>query len=284
MIFFKTRLVLFCEGEGGDGKGGGSNGSQGGGGGDKTPTSIKVGEKTYTIEQIQALETSAGAAAKLVQKAQQYDLDVDSFVSHSEQALGITADLLKQGVIKPDGTIDLSKAQGGGASKDPPGGLFNQGGGRDPDPSSMQTVEAIVSKAMEKIGERLETVERGQSKLFEDRVRSKLKTDHPEFTDDDISYILTESRARRKPLLEVAKSRAGMMGEREKQIREDERGKLAKEYGLDYEELNKQKTLDPDQGAATFTQGKRLSFKKGEGTVTPRDATLAWLKAKGIGG
>jgi hypothetical protein len=272
MFIFRKRKVLFCkDGDGGDG-------NNGGGGGGGTPTEFKVGDKVYTTEQIQALEGAAAVGQKILTKAQQYDLDPDAFLSHSEGALSIVADLSSKGIVKADGTIVLPEPI---EPKDKGTPFFKQSGG-EPD-AATQALQSI-QQTMNKFGERLETMEKGQSKLFEERVRANIKQRYPGLTDDDVSFILTESTARRKPLLEVAEHRAGMMTDREKQIRDDERKKLAEKYGLDYEQLNEQKTLDPTQGAAVFTQGKKLSFKKGKDTVSPREATMAWLKAKGIGG
>jgi hypothetical protein len=107
-------------------------------------------------------------------------------------------------------------------------------------------------------------------------VRGKLKTTFQNLDDEDVEIVLSRGLSEKGAnIYELAKTRSEAKSGKESELK----AALAKEWGVDLEKINQQKSLDASGGAASLFDGKKFSFlKKGEDTLSPRQAAQEFFK------
>jgi len=249
------------------------------------PTSkpeLKIGDKVYNEETIKTLETSVANAQKLSAFAQRYGLSPEAYANEAENAFGLVAQLIEQGVIDQTGVVKAPAAPAAPGAPVVPG-VPTAPAKNDPVAQALTQLGEKISGIEKRFGE----LESGQVKLFQNAVVKRIKEAHPNLSDEDVDWVMrTAAREKNKPILDVAGERAKLRDAAKKELRKELEGELSKEYGIDFEKLNKVKGMRPgDVTAATVIGDRKLSFRGGEKAVSPGEALRAYLDAKaGVAG
>lgn len=279
-----------------------TNGSQDdpkGGAGDQK---IKVGEKEYSADDVQNLLTrissdsdKAQAAQRILDVAAKFDMNPEEFAQQSVGALNVINDLITKGVIDTSGKlVEKKEGKPGGPSDDDPLKDFLGGGGGQP--TGEDKVTEIVSKALgsfqEKmtkqigeIGTKIKGLEDLQSSMIRKDYQKDIQDKYPNLDGDDVSKVFGAAmKDDSKTLWEHAKEASEA-----KQVKEVEIAKKwAADHGFDYDQVvkdaNDLKEMGPEGGGAAAIVGERkISFRrKGEGYVSPLEATQQFFKKKGM--
>lgn len=265
------------------------------------PITINVGgeARQFTSEQIATALDRAGNLERTVEQLSgfqkvltQYGVTPDEYLRNSEASFALANSLIQQGIIDESGTvIDKTKAAGDTPPKTPiiPTGIETG------TVKKLQTIE----KALLALGNKMESLEDGQSGLYRRNVTRDVRAAHPELDDADISKLLalaasdksktfwdhatvaaTEKTARTTQQVNmIAKTtidtliKAGIIPE----------GKIdTKDF-----DLNKLKEQDPSGGAPVY-EGKKFMFgsrqrrlgKNAEGFVAPSESMKEMLDQK----
>ena len=257
------------------------------------PVELEIDGKKVTFQddeivkmsKAQAATTQKGQhAAAVLSACEKHGVTPEEFLSRSEGAFSLLADLVDSKVIDNEGklvTADPSLPPGTPANPSPPPGPGN------PNPSDK--MEEIVAKALapaleqafKPFSEKIAAMEQDQGKLIQRAVAGDLKAQVQGVEDDDIPKILAAAKADpSKKLMEHAKERVA--------IKATERASIEKEvlekYNIDPEknDPNLRKEL-AEGGAGIFIKGKEVSFDAKEGdekTVTPAEASAQYLDAQ----
>jgi len=264
---------------------GGTPGEQDAGKGSPTGQElvVKVGEeeKVVTAEEVAKL---LGAQATATQKAQQaaavlkaaekYGLDPETYVAQAEGSFARFAELIDEGILDTDGQLIKKGGEKGGSPAGPTPSVPPKG-----TPSELKFQETAM-KALETINKRLSMVEEDQTSLIRLDIERELKRRHPDLDEDDVSRLFGQVNAdRERGKQTTIWDRAKELSERKTGLVQQLREKHAKEFGIDldkWEQRNKQKEQSAEGGVAAFLKGKKISFRKGKDTVTPREAIAAW--------
>lgn len=247
---------------------------------------IKIGEKEYTEEQLQNALSSAEKLQKLneqiapVQKlAERYNLSVEDLAANSEGAFNQLLNLQEAGLIDEHGKMVKKETPPVTPKKE-------EGDPLKPDPTK-HSVEAIAAKVLEqiqgtgpleKLTKQVEALSNSQAQLLRERTLSRVQDKHPNLTEQDVSIAIAKANARNEDFWKVAEEISNEKEEgKQKTINE-----FAQEHNLDLEQMNKIKEMKSDEGAVAeaVLEGKKVSFKKGENTVTPKEATMAFFRTQ----
>lgn len=260
-----------------------------------TAERIKVGEKEYSADDIQNLLSQSEAATQKSQQAsavlnaaEKYGLTPEDLLTQAEGAFSVMANLINDGVIDNQGNL-VKKPEGegkqasSGSNQIPPGS--SQGGeGGQPPPGSSNSPDPSVQQALEavqRMEQKIQDIDRAQSGLIRSTFADKLRSQYSNLGDEEIEKVFTNS------MNDTTKSiwdHAQEISEGKSRREQDLRKKHAEEFGVDLEKFdeNKLKEGGPGGGAAVVPEGKKVSFTKGEKTVTPREAATEFLlKQKG---
>lgn len=267
---------------------------------DQPPTSltVKIGEedKTFTVEDIvnlqaqQASATQASqAAAAAIQAAERYGVDTPTYVAEAESSFAIVQDLLQAGIIDDKGKPVTQTPGPGPAPATPPGSP----GSPEPPAGSPPTITPeqlgglksmnTVLEALKGINEKVQRLEDNDNHLYRMRLQGDLAAKHPEFTERHISEVIAKASndPQRRPVWQHAEAMAESIKEQSGEARKA----YAKEFGINLDEFDKNKLREqePGGGAGALFKGKKFSFKKGEGNVSPTEAAAEFFGAQGIG-
>jgi len=252
-----------------------------------TPKTLQVGDKVYTPEQIQALEQTAQKASLVESLADKYKVQPDKVLTYAERAFEIVNELSNDEIISFDEEGNLIKKKEVKKEGTPPGHLpGNLPPGVTPPATpptglSEERVVELVSQALGPVTERLEAAEMHQGSLMRQNIESRIQAAHDgtELAKADFDAIFARAmQDKRKSLFEHAADVVNELKEKEKATRK----RYAEQFGINLEEFdeNQVRMSQGGGGAAAVVAGKKISFKKGEGRVTPLQATLKFLEQK----
>jgi len=266
-----------------------SEGDKGNGGGGPQDQGIKVGDKVYTPEEAAGLIQRSQESLEKLKKVEpvletigKYGIDPEVYLEQAEGALEVVGNLISKGIIDQSGNL-VKKREGEPGPKgddDPLKGKGEGEGGKSGEGSlEIDKVAQVVAKAIgvDKIVERLKTIDETQNRMLEMDLKNRIKGKHPELSDRDLDDVLAAAyRDKRKSVWQIAED---MAKGKEEEISQYEK-KFAEKYGLNLEELdkNKLKEQEAEGGAAALFQGKKFSFRGGKDTVSPREATLEFFR------
>lgn len=246
------------------------------------------------LQKIEELEGTASKVKPVLQMADRYGVDMQTLVRQSEGSMALVSKLLDEGVINEKGEVVLEPKQ---ESRTEPRSNPQQSrlpwekdakSGQDAlsvgEEKILEIVQRALGNTLKPVEERLKDLEGDITSMTEERLRNKLKEQHPDLEDFEIKQLFSQAMSdRSKSLWDHAAEFS-----KYKQSKLDElRKKHAEEFGVNLEEVerNKLKQQDGSKGPATVVQGKSISFKKGsENTVTPMQATLEYMKNVEEGG
>jgi len=239
-------------------------------------TELKVGDKVYTPEKIAELEQSVanvGAQAEkiaaLQETAKKYDLTPEELARRAEGAFGKIFHLMEMGILDEQGNVIKQEPKKPEEVPKATPSVVPSGA------QDMTSVEAAIAKALGPIQQSLKQLQDNDSRLFRDKVSEHIKARFPDFDDEDVSIVVAKASTTRKPWEDVAKDHLGGLEARKNAAIES----FAKEHGLNIEQLNKLKEIKKGGGseAQLITEGRKVSFRKGKSSITPRKATAEYL-------
>lgn len=285
-------------GKAGDGGQGSGAGNQGAG----DPITITVGgeARQFTPAEIATALDKAGNLERTVEQLSgfqkvltQYGVTPDEYLRNSEASFALANSLIQQGIIDESGTvIDKTKAAGDSSPKPP---IIPTGGMETGAIKKLQTIE----KALLALGNKMESLEDGQSGLYRRNVTRDVKAAHPELDESDISKLLAlASQDKSKTFWDHAAVAATEKSTRTAQqvntIAKTTIDVLIKagiipEGKIDTKDfdLNKLKEQDPSGGAPVY-EGKKFMFgsrqrrlgKNAEGFIAPSESMKEMLDQK----
>jgi len=262
---------------------GGKSGDSGDGGSNTNPQEVTIevdGEKkTYKAEDIQNLVAQQASATQKTQKvaaliaaAEKYGLEPEDYVGRSEGAFATIVDLMEEGVLDEEGKRILKKEESDDSEKGKAKLLEKQKG-------------KVESKGLDMVTEALDKIEKRTQRLEEDGLNfmkkdlsREIRKKHPELGKDDVSKLFAVAMANpRKDVWQHAEEFAG----KKKEGKVTTRAEYAKEFGIDLKEWDENKVNEQDAnggGAASILGERKVSFKKGKGSISPREATLNYFR------
>lgn len=266
---------------------------------------IKVGEKEYAPEELQAELQKAAAAEELQGKLQtygkvdefctKYGLDVEGLLENADGAFTLVSKLMDEKIIDQSGKVIQKDEPRPKDQDEPPDdesekllkGLLS---GDSKGLKGEEKLLAIASKALgpqlEKLSKQLEEVVGVQTGMLRQGWHDKIQAKYPNLDDDDVARVFRVASENPKLSLwdcaeKVNEAKSKVMGELRK--------KHAAEFGINLEEFDENRLREAQggssSGAATIFQGKKFSFRKRPGdkdVVTPLEASKEYLKKQGI--
>lgn len=270
-----------------------------GGQGQAAAGTIDVDGKSYSAEDVASLVKQQANATQALQKAapvlklaEKYGTDPDGLVKHVEGSAIAINKLIDAGLIDDEGNI-VEKSQGGGQDDFLQSLLGDQSGGGAG--AQEPKVDQVVAKALEKVNKTLTTVteevnglKSENATLKRQMMNDRIKKEYPDLDDDDIAKAMGTASQRGLTLRDALEQTTKANQERTAKLKTEMQEKLIKELGLTEDQVeklkksNELKELGPEGGSAVLIGKKKISFRKGEGTVTPRELTEQFLQGSGL--
>ena len=245
-------------------------------------------EKTFTPEQVLDMHKNLASAtqnsqkaAPLLKLAEQVGLDPDDLSQQIPGAFSLIQDLVDQGIIDQDGNVIKQKAaQPDDDIKDDSDSTSSS------DQISASKIAALIEAKLEEkltpFQKAIQDLGNTSTGLQRAEISRRLKTEYQDanLSDEDVTTIMSMSRASRGKM-NLRQAAENFIGKRQEQMTQMEQQILDKykKAGVDLSQfdLNSLKEQDADSVAARITQDKRLSFRKGEGTISPAQAAKDYL-------
>ena len=254
-------------------------------------TKIKIGEREFsqeelvgTLEKAESLSTKMEEVKEIMAFCEENKVSPDVFLGHAKGALSTLAELVEAGVISDEGEIVKPKEK----DKDKDGGddwLKSLSSVGDEEKGKLKGADKAIALALESIGgnlgnleKRLQKTEQMQHDFLRLNLQEKVLEKFPGLDEDDVSRVF--GIAANDPLKKGLFEHAKIFEERKKVAMGNLRKEHAKEFGIDLEKFDENKLNEQDSkgGAATLFKGKKFSFKKGEGNVSPKKAMMEFFR------
>jgi hypothetical protein len=247
-------------------------------------------KETLTAEDVLNLKKQQASATQKSQKAaavlkacERYGVEPDMFLSNAEASIAIVHKLMEEGNLDEQGNL-IAKALP--PSEPPPRDPFGDPPARPVgEEQTLKVVEKALSNlGLDKLAERLDTFENTTSRLVRLRLEDKILAEHKGLSEEDLPEVFALARNDRS---KTTREHAAAVEKKKLTKTEELEKAFAKKYGIDVDEFNRNKLLEsePDGGAAALFKGKKISFKGGDGAVTPKAAMREfWRRTKQIGG
>jgi hypothetical protein len=265
-------------------------GSEEGGSGDQT---IKVGEKEYTVADVENLVANTATLTKKGESVQgildmcaRYGMEPEDFLDQATGGLEVISKLIQDGVIDEQGQI---KAKDDPLKKKEPDPIVTP----PKEPKGPTKAEEIAAKALEGLNPMLKELKEGldkvtniQSSMIHDQYRDRILKKHPELDDKDADHVLS---------LAMNDSKKDLWGHAEDLVTAKVASKealekaFAEKHGLDYEALkkadeNKLNEQDDKGEGPRKPVGKKIKLNaSGKDEVTPFEAAQSFYD-KQLGG
>lgn len=256
---------------------------QNGENGNKEPASIVVDidgqQVTKSAEDVQNLIAQQASAtqksqsvAAVLQTAEKYGLSPEDLVQQADGAFAVMSDLIDKGIIDNKGAIIAKKADPG-----TPAPADLQPAGLPKDETGMVKRLDLIEKSLAMLPGRLDTIERDQTHMIRMDLQRSIQAKHSNLSDDDVSKLFsTAMNDKSKTIWQHAEG----LSETKSAGVADLRKQHASEFGVNLDEFdaNKLNEKDAEGGAGAVFKGKKFSFKKGDESVSPRQATMEFFK------
>jgi hypothetical protein len=224
-------------------------------------------------QQASATQKTQSVAAVL-QTAEKYGLSPEDLVQQADGAFAVMSDLIDKGIIDNKGAIIEKKA----GDVDPPAGDPPPAQGTLPkDETGLVKRLDLIEKSLAMLPGRLDTIERDQTHMIRMDLQRSIQAKHSNLSDDDVTKLFSTAMGdKSKTIWQHAES----LSETKNAGVADLRKQHAEEFGINLDEFdaNKLNEKDAEGGAAAVFKGKKFSFKKGEESVSPRQATMEFFK------
>ena len=211
---------------------------------------VKVGEKTYSAEDVKGLLVQAEDVGKkaqelspLIKLIESQGMTADEFGKSAMTSFTVLGDLIDSGVIDKEGNVVAKvKEREMSDTQD----IFNLKA-KEADPPKNSQQEGLVASTLAKINQTiegqaktLESMQQVQTNLIRTNWSKELKQAYPTLDDEDVSKVFGTAMAQQKEgktadLLELAK---GISETKGSAIASAEKA-FAEKHGLDYDKLVK---------------------------------------------
>jgi len=269
------------------GKAGDQNGESGTAG--QIKIDVEGAEKIMTTDDVQNLVNQAASVATNSQKVQnilktveRYETDPDTYLQNSEAAFAVMTLLQEKGIIDDKGEPIEKKETP--PSDDDKGRIFGTPDDKGTADKTAQIVMKALGPDLEKLGERMDGLEQGQSGLMRRSLKLDVQAKYPDFGDEDIARLVRISQEdQRKGLWEHAED----LDKGKKAGQAETRKGYAKEFGVNLDEFDANKLTEQgaEGGGAGLIEGKKVMFasrakKLGiKDSVTPGEVAVSHFKA-----
>ena len=270
---------------------GDKGGDQGGSAGNAAQIKIDVDgeEKVLSLDDVQnmynqqaAVATNSQKVASIMKAVERYETDPDTYLSNAENAFGVMNLLIEKGIIDDKGEPIEKKETP--PSDDDKGRIFGTPDDKGTADKTAQIVMKALGPDLEKLGERMDGLEQGQSGLMRRSLKLDVQAKYPDFGDEDIARLVRISQEdQRKGLWEHAED----LDKGKKAGQAETRKGYAKEFGVNLDEFDANKLTEQgaEGGGAGLIEGKKVMFasrakKLGiKDSVTPGEVTVSHFKA-----
>lgn len=251
--------------------------------GNDTPANITIeidGEKvTKSAEDVTNLIAQQASAtqktqqvASVLQAAEKYGLSPEDLVQQADGAFAVMSDLIDKGLIDNTGKIIEKKVEPGTPPViDPLKPVLPA------DDTGLVKRMETIEKSLALLPDRLGAIERDQTHMIRMDLTDKIKTQHTNLTDDDVTKLF--SIAMNDKTKTIWQHAEGLSNVKKSSVA-DLRKAHAEEFGVDIDKFdaNKLNEKDADGGAGVLFKGKKFSFKKGEkDSISPKQATKEYF-------
>ena len=242
---------------------------------------VEIGgeSKSFSSDDIQNLVSQQSSATQKTQQVSavlkacnKFDMNPEVFVGQAEGAFDVIANLIDAGVVDDQGNIIQKETVQKKA--DVSFSNTNQGGAST---SSDDKMLSVINQVLEPLTKKFEALERDQMHLTRLRVNDTINGKFDNLDERDMSEIFATAGAdKTKTLMQHAESISKKKGDN---LLEQKRA-LAKELGVNYDEFtaNALREQGSDGGAAGLFKDKKISFKKGKDSLSPKAAMADFLK------
>lgn len=235
--------------------------------------------KSFSSSDIQNLVSQQSAATQKTQQVSavlkacnKFDMNPEVFVGQAEGAFDVIANLIDAGVVDDQGNIIKKEVA---AKKNE--ASFNNTSHSGNNVSSEDKMLSVINKVLEPLTKKFEALEKDQMHLTRLRVNDTINGKFDNLDERDMSEIFATAGAdKTKTLMQHAESISKKKGDN---LLEQKRA-LAKELGVNYDEFtaNALREQGSDGGAAGLFKDKKISFKKGKDSLSPKAAMADFLK------
>jgi hypothetical protein len=235
--------------------------------------------KNFSSDDIQNLVSQQASATQKTQQVSavlkacnKFDMNPEVFVGQAEGAFDVIANLIDAGVVDEQGNIIKKEVEQKKVNTS--FSNANQGGTST---SSDDKMLSVINKVLEPLTKKFEALERDQMHLTRLRVNDTINGKFDNLDERDMSEIFATAGAdKTKTLMQHAESISKKKGDN---LLEQKRA-LAKELGVNYDEFtaNALREQGSDGGAAGLFKDKKISFKKGKDSLSPKAAMADFLK------
>ena len=220
-------------------------------------------------QQASATQKSQSVAAVL-QTAEKYGLSPEDLVQQADGAFAVMSDLIDKGIIDNKGAIIEKKV-------DPATTVIPKDPVIPKDQTGLGSRLDLIEKSLAMLPGRLDTIERDQTHMIRMDLQRSIQAKHSNLSDDDVSKLFgTAMNDKSKTIWQHAEG----LSETKSAGVADLRKQHAKEFGVNLDDFDANKLIEKDAegGAGAVFKGKKFSFKKGEESVSPRQATKEFFK------
>jgi len=239
--------------------------------------SISAAEAVTMLKERASITQQGQKVASIVKKAELYGIEPDELLNQAEGAFDKLNELIRLGLINKEGEVLAASPGRETPPRVEPPPRFSPG-------SSQEVHEekflGIVQKALEPLVHRLGTLEEDSARVIRRSVENEIVAKHPDLDDEDVARLFARARLdRSKNIWQHAEDMSG----KKTSSREKMKQEWAKELGInldEWKERNKLKEQDARAISAGVVGERKLSFKKGEGRVTPGQAMAEFFKKR----
>jgi hypothetical protein len=253
--------------------------SDAGGKGDHITVEVDGESKSFSSDDIQNLVSQQAAATQKTQQVSvvlkacnKFDMNPEVFVGQAEGAFDVIANLIDAGVVDEQGNIIKKEVEQKKVNTS-----FSNTNHNGNNVSSEDKMLGVINKVLKPLTEKFEALERDQMQLTRLRVNDTISGKFDNLDERDMSEIFATAGAdKTKTLMQHAESISKKKGDN---LLEQKKA-LAKELGVDYDEFtaNALREQGSDGGAAGLFKDKKISFKKGKDSLSPKAAMADFLK------
>ena len=230
-------------------------------------------EEARALYQERATVTQQGQKfGSLLKIAEKYGLDPEDLGEQADGAFNRLASLVEQGILTETGDVKQAMVKQADISPSP----VQARSSSDSDASEERFMK-IVEKALGPLATRLGTIEEDQARMIRMDVEDRIIAKHDNLDAEDVSRLFARARADRGKTIWAHAEEMSKAKNTQKEIL---RAEVAQELGIsleEYDKRNKLKEQDSKGLIAGVLAGRKLSFKKGEGRITPGQA---WQEAR----
>jgi len=235
--------------------------------------------KSFSPDDIQNLVSQQSAATQKTQQVSavlkacnKFDMNPEVFVGQAEGAFDVIANLIDAGVVDEQGNIIKKDVEP--KTKDV---AFSNANHNVSNISSEDKMLGVINKVLEPLTKKFEALEKDQMHLTRLRINDTISGKFDNLNESDMSEIFASAGAdKTKTLMQHAEIISKKKGD---SLLEQKRA-IAKELGVDYDEFtaNALREQGSDGGAAGLFKDKKISFKKGKDTLSPKAAMADFFK------